>query len=376
MIYLDNAATTRKKPFITKLNTLKALTIYNANPSRGSHTASIKTALKVEQCRENIKKFVNAPANSFVVYTYNCTEAINFAILGSLSPNSHVIITTFEHNAVLRTLNSLKDNNVTYSVATPSKSEITLKDITKHIKPNTKMIIVNHTSNVTGTTTNLKPIGDYCKKQNLIFMVDGAQSLGHNKVNVKNCNINYLAIAGHKGLYGTQGIGALVINNVTPNPIKFGGSGTNSESLEMPNYYPDKMEAGTLNTLGILALDGGISYIAKKQSKINKKTLYLSNILLNYLSNNKNYILYSKTNNCGVISFNHKKYTTTQMVNYLNENKICVRGGLHCSPLSHNFLGTLDGGTIRVSLSYFNTKREIKKLIRVLEKLEQNPKLI
>lgn len=370
MIYLDNAATTRKKPIRTIFEVIKALTLFNANPSRGSHKLSIKAGLKVLDCREHIKKFVNAPQNANVVYTYNCTEAINYALLGTIKQNDHVIITTFEHNAVLRTLNSLKEKNVTYSVVTPNcYNNITIEQIKPLVKPNTKLIVVNHTSNVTGTTTNLKPIGEFCKTNGILFLVDGAQSAGHEKIDMDNYNINFLALAGHKGLFGTQGIGALVINNTEPNPIKFGGSGTESENPNMPNYYPDKLEAGTINLVGIMALDGGISFVEKHQEKINKKTLKLATKLYGYLNQNKNITLYTSCIKSGVISFNLKNKSASDVVNYLSEHNVCVRGGLHCAPLAHKNLKTLNTGTIRVSISYFNKLTEINKLIKLLKKI-------
>ena len=369
MIYLDNAATTNKKPLSTYIGILKALTYYNSNPSRGSHKLSIRTGIKVEECRDNIKKLVNAPDNAEVVYTYNCTEAINYAIQGSLQPHDHVIITTFEHNAVLRTL---ANKNIDYSVAVPTDKIITINDIKKLRKPNTKMIIVNHTSNVTGTTTPLNEIGKYCKSNNILFLVDGAQSLGHIKVDMKKDNINFISVAGHKGLYGTQGIGALVINNAQPQPIKYGGSGTESEKTNMPEYYPERLEAGTINTVGILALDGGIRYVNKHFTFINTKITKLSNMLLNYLNKNKKYIVYSNNPNSGVISFNIKNMDTNDVINYLNDHNICVRGGLHCAPLAHKYLGTINSGTVRVSISHYNSIHDIKRLIKVLEKLTSN----
>lgn len=370
MIYLDNAATTRKTPLKTMLEIIKSIVIYNANPSRGSHKASVKAGIKVLSCREHLKQFVNAPTSAKVVYTYNCTEAINIALFGCLNEHDHVIISTFEHNAVVRTLHQLKQKNITYSVVKPDcYNNITIEEIKKHLTPNTKLIVINHTSNVTGTTTNLKPIGDFCKENNILFMVDGAQSAGHETIDVTKNNINLLCLAGHKGLFGTQGIGALIINNANPAPLKFGGSGTNSLSPEMPEYYPDKLEAGTINLLGIMALDGGISFVEKHQQKINKKTLKLATTLYSYLKQNPSIILYSTCIKSGVISFNFKNKATDEVVNFLNEHGICVRGGLHCAPLAHKQINTLNTGTVRVSISYFNTMYEIKKLIKVLKKI-------
>lgn len=369
-IYLDNAATTFKKPFSTYLELYKSLFIYNANPSRGSHKQSIKAGLKVYNCRERIKQFVNAYSYNSVIYTYNCTEAINYAILGSVKNNEHIVITTNEHNAVIRTLHSLKNKNITYSEAKPnSYGLITLKEIKEQVKSNTKLIIVNHTSNVTGATTNLTEIGKFCKENNILFLVDAAQSGGHEKLDIKRDNINFLCLAGHKGLYGIQGIGALILNGFNLSPIKFGGSGSNSESPNMPNFYPEKLEAGTVNLPGIMALDGGIKFIKKNFDKIQAKITKLSHILLNYLNNNKNIKLYSNNPKSGVISFNFLNKNTDEVINFLNQKNIFVRGGLHCAPLIHKHLNTTKTGIIRVSISYFNTVYEIKKLIAVLKKI-------
>ena len=369
-IYLDNAATTFKKPFSTYFELYKSLTKYNANPSRGSHKQSIKAGLKVYNCRERIKQFVNAKSTASVIYTYNCTEAINYAILGSLKPNDHAIITTFEHNAVIRTLYSLKNKNITYSEAKPnSYGLITLKEIKDKVKPNTKLIIVNHTSNVTGTTTPLTEIGEFCKENNILFLVDAAQSAGHEQLNMIKDNINFLCLAGHKGLYGIQGIAALVLNNFELEPIKFGGSGTNSSDENMPNYYPEKLEAGTVNLPGIMALDGGIKFTQKNFNKIQEKISKLSQLLVNYLKENKNITLYSNNIKSGVISFNFLNKSASEVINFLNEKNIFVRGGLHCAPLIHKHLKTTETGIIRVSISYFNTIYEIKKLIATLKKI-------
>lgn len=371
MIYLDNAATTHKKPLQTIVAVIKALTVYNSNPSRGSHKLSVKTSQKIEECRNNIKKFVNAPDSASVVYTYNCTEAINYCILGTIKSNDHIIISTFEHNAVVRTIASLKKKKVSYSVATPDQDgNITIETIKKLKKDNTKLIIINQTSNVTGKTTDLYDIGKYCRENNILLLTDCAQSGGHKKIDMQKNNINFVALAGHKGLYGTQGIGALIINNASPLPIKFGGSGTNSISETMPPYYPEMLEAGTINTPGILALDAGIKYVNKNIDKINKKTDELSKILIDYLKSNNNYILYSDYDCAGVVSFNHKHIDTADVVNILNEHNICVRGGLHCNPLTHKYLGTTDSGTVRVSISHFNTKKEIIKLIKILNLID------
>ena len=374
MIYLDNSSTTRKKPFCV-LNAVLKATWHSANPTRSSHTPSLNAALKVYNTREHLKSFFNAPKSANVVFTYNCTEAINTVIFGTAKKGGNVVITAFEHNATFRPLNKLiKTHNITITIVNPnSLGEITSDDILNKINDKTYLVIVNQTSNVTGSTVKLNNLGHKLKQKNIMLMVDTAQSAGHEKIDMQSIGANFLCVAGHKGLFATQGIGALILNDANVEPLKFGGSGSNSLLTTMPEYYPEKLEAGTINTIGISALDAGVGYVEKHLDKINNKKKKLSNILINYLKQNKNITLYSSNPHSGVISFKFNNLDNNEVCNTLNEKyKICVRPGLHCAPLIHKFLKTEKTGLIRVSISYFNNFCEIKKLVKALNKIEKN----
>ena len=371
MIYLDNSSTTRKKPLSVIITSARALK-YSANPNRASHKLALRSSLKVFEVRERIKKFFNAPNNSSVVFTYNCTESLNTVIMGTAKQNGNVIVTAFEHNSTLRPLYNLqKTHNITITVISPNKDgQILEDDIIKNINSKTYLVVVNQTSNVTGSTTKLNKLGSILQEKGILLLIDAAQSAGHEKIDMTKLGANFICIAGHKGLFGPQGIGALVVNNAEVNPLKFGGSGTNSLEHTMPSYYPDRLEAGTINTPGIFALGAGIKFVENHFDKINNKVEKLSNILMEYLKTNQNIKLYSSNPHSGVISFEFKNLDSNEAANILNEKyKICVRSGLHCAPLIHTFLGTQNSGLIRVSISYFNTKTEIKKLIKALNKM-------
>lgn len=370
MIYLDNAATSKHKPRSVKTALLEGITTYSANPGRGGHFASIKTGEKIFEVRQKIKKFFNAPSDSSVIFTSGCTEALNLALIGSKQENKHIIITTNEHNSVLRPANFLKKHyNINYTIVTPDKNgKINPKQILLNILPSTYLIVVNHTSNVTGATSDINTIGEIAKSHNLLFLVDAAQSAGHEKINISTSNINLLAIAGHKGLLGPQGVGCLVVSkNVKLQPYKFGGTGTFSEDVNQPTDMPEGFEVGTIATPNIIALGAGITYVEKNFSKINKKIYNLTTYLLNELKEIKQINLYSNNAKSGVVSFEIIDFDSNELCNILSEKfKICIRGGLHCTPLIHKHLHN-SSGLARLSISHKNTKQQIKKLIFALK---------
>lgn len=376
MIYLDNSATSIKKPLCVKLAVLKSLFFYTANPGRSGHKLSQRTAMQIYKTRKTIKEFFNAPNVVDVIFTGSCTEALNLALIGTAQKNKHIVITVFEHNSVLRTINHLsKTHNITYNVVLPNKNgKITAKEIESAINENTYLIAVNHTSNVTGATCDISSIGKLAKEKNLIFLVDGAQSAGHEKIDVQKQNINLLALAGHKGLLGLQGVGVLITNNVNIKPIKFGGTGTKSENPTQPNDKPEGFESGTLPTPNIIALNYGVKYVNKNFNKINKKITNLTTYLLNELKQIKEINLYSNNEKSGVVSFEIKNLDCNFVVNELNEKyKICTRGGLHCAPLIHKHLHH-NTGLVRVSIGHNNKKWHITKLIKALKSIILNTK--
>ena len=297
--------------------------------------------------------------------------AINLALRGTIKKGGHIITTIYEHNSVLRTLDTLKKtSNIEVSYLTPNKSGlITTKDINNKIKKNTYLVIINHTSNVTGTTQDIDSIGKLCKKKGLLFMVDGAQSIGHININMQNQNINLLTLAGHKGLYAPEGIGALLINNCNISPIIYGGTGTHSDKESQPADIPDGLESGTINLPGILGLNAGVNFIRKNFDKINTKIEKLSSKLMYELDRIKNIKVYGDKNS-GVISISIKGKDSSVVSNILDEKyNICTRSGLHCAPRIHKYLGSHKTGLTRISLSYYNTDREINKLVNAIKEI-------
>jgi len=374
MIYLDNGATTNHKPWGVKKAVLKSVfKKFCSNPHRGGYNLSNFLAVKIYNIRESLANFFGIKNAENCIFTSGCTEALNLAILSTAKIGGHVITTCYEHNSVLRPLFKLeKEGKISLTILYPnSQGEITIKSITEAIKPNTYMIISTFTSNVTGYTLNILEIGKICKEKSLLFLVDCAQSGGHEKIDMKKLNIDYVSIAGHKGFYASTGIGALICSDNGKkflNPIKFGGTGTQSDKPIQPTDFPDGFESGTPNTTGILSLGEGLNFVEKNLDKINTKIYNLTKYLVEELKKIPQIIIYPSNNlKSGVVAFNIKKVASNDVGNFLNDHNICVRCGLHCAPLVHKNFNTLNLGMIRVSLSYFNKKREINKLISFLK---------
>ena len=285
----------------------------------------------------------------------------------------HIFYTSNAHNSVARPLEYLKsEGKITTTLVLTNNNGVTEPEkILEAITDKTYLVIVNQTSNVTGATSNIKKIAEICKRKNVMLLVDGAQSAGHQKIDIKKDGITMLAVAGHKGLLSSQGIGALLFDDsIEIKPQKFGGTGTNSEMLLPPITYPDSLEAGTSPTPAIFSLCAGVRYVQKNFEKINTKISKLTKFLLDELYKKNGLKIYT-TKNChnGVVSFRINNMAPSDVVNYFNQNGICIRSGLHCAPLCHERQGTLQGGTVRVSISHFNHKWEIKKFLRLLDKL-------
>lgn len=367
MIYLDNSASSLIKPKSVQKAVMSALTEYTANPGRSGHKQTLKTAMAVENVRSIVSNHVGTSADN-IVFTLNCTDALNLAILGSFQPDGHVICTVNEHNSVLRPLEHLRNCSpaFSYSVVDQSnKSGITWEDIEPHITEQTYLVICNHISNVNGDVANIEEIGKHLKEKNILFLVDGAQGGGHFVYDMNNMNISMLALAPHKGFYSPQGIGCLALNgNIKLEPIRFGGTGTNSLELIQPESSPERYESGTINTPAILGFGEGVKFVEENFKFIQEKMEDLTTYL-HYELSKLPLDIYTKTENTnGVFAFNIPNVDSTEVANYLNEKwGICVRSGYHCAPLKHKSLGTLDQGAVRVSLSFFNTYQEIEKLV-------------
>jgi len=368
MIYFDNSATSFYKPEIVKKTIVHAINNYTANPGRSGHFLSQRVAEKVYETRERLKDFFGAN-NYNIIFSKNCTEALNLAIFGSLKKGDHVITTCYEHNSVLRPLEKLKSIGVEVKIVSGEMSSIADK-IKDEIRENTRMVITTHVSNVTGDICDIDSVGRICRDRGILYLVDGAQSSGHIKIDLTKSNVDMFSFAGHKGLLGITGIGGLVVREgLNLEPIIYGGTGTDSKNMIQPTDSIEGFESGTLSTIAILSLCAGIEYLSKNFQNIIKKEEKLSKYLYNSLKNLEFLKIYSKADTSNIVTFNMDNFDSATVANILNDEKICVRSGLHCAPLVHEYFGTLDSGAVRVSIDFNNTFAEIDMLINVLKKI-------
>ena len=371
MIYFDNAASGGRKPDPV-LNALSSAVKVCANPGRSGHKLSIACATVVQDCRNALNMFFDGYGFDRVAFTKNCTEALNIALLGVLKNGDHVVTTCMEHNSVLRPLEYLKKSGkITYDVCPLDENgNISPENITSLLKPNTAMVTITTASNVNGAIPPIAKIKQILPK-NVLLLCDGAQGCGHLDIKMKGAGIDLLCVAGHKGMLGIQGSGALLFSErVEPTPLLFGGSGSISISLDMPDFYPDRLEAGTLSYPAIVSLLEGTRYLTLRLAQTQGRLLMLTAYFLKGLIASGKYTVYSIPNPCGIVAFKHKTLQSEYLADILSTRYgIAVRGGLHCAPLMHEALGTLDGGLVRVSFSHFNYEREIDKLLIALQEI-------
>lgn len=369
IVYFDNAATSFNKPQEVQLAVLNAMKNLTANPGRSGHHLSQRVAEIVYDTRENLKDFFGAN-NYDLIFTKNCTEALNLAIFGTLKSGDHVIATCYEHNSVLRPLEMLKSCGVDVTILDCDLQDFP-NQIEDKIKPNTKLIITTFVSNVTGEVCDVFSVNRICKKHKIKHLVDGAQACGHLEIDLQNLDCDLFAFAGHKGLLSLTGVGGLFVKNLEDlSPIIFGGTGTESENPIQPTDTIEGFESGTIPTISIISLNAGVKFLKQNFSKILEKERKLSEYLYKNLKNLEFLTLFSKSNSKNVFSFNLKNLDSGTVANLLNEEfNICVRAGLHCAPLIHKKNKTLNGGAVRVSLDFYNSFEEIDYLINALCKV-------
>lgn len=370
MIYLDNASTTNYKPPQVVNAVLECLTKYPFNPHRGGKV-SVELQQKIYDVRKKLLMLCNLPQGN-VVFTGGCTEALNLAILGC-AKRGHIILTATEHNSVLRPVMQLKSKGIVdFSVVDPDQNgQISAESLQKALCNDTYMIIVNQTSNVTGTSQNLTEIGMFARSNNLLFLCDCAQSMGYFPTDMTKNNVDMVAIAPHKGLHAMQGVGALIFGNrASPRPIKFGGTGTESHLLTQPTTLPDGLESGTQPCANILSVGAGIDWWLKTYKQSAEIIAYCQNLLLQGLGAIPNVKVYSHPNKSGLVAFNVGQMDSNSVADYLAErHDIFVRGGLHCAPLMHRYLGTTNQGIVRASVSCVTTKQECFALLNAVQML-------
>ncbi len=371
MIYLDNSATTSFKPKCVKNAVISAIDNLSANAGRSGHRKSVCAATLIYRTRRKLADFAGCDGD--VVFTENCTEALNLAILGSIARGSHVITTVYEHNSVLRPLfESENAGKISVSVVRPnSDGIIDFAQIKPLLRSDTRLIAVNHVSNVTGATADIHGIGKAVENTNIRLLVDGAQSVGYIPVDMKKSNISYLAIAPHKGLHSIQGAGALCIaKGLKLRPIKFGGTGTQSLSVLQPEDAPECYESGTLPLPAIAATNRAIDYTEKNFAFNAEVVSELCKRLIRGLSAVDGVRILSRENPSGIVALNVGALSSEAVCDCLDKDyEIAARGGLHCAPLVHKYLGTVLSGAVRLSVGCDNTEKEIDEVIRAIKEI-------
>ena len=373
MIYLDNAATTWPKPEGVYQAVANFMRETGANPGRGGHRAAAAAGKIISDTRKKLACLFNVKNPNRVIFTFNATHSINLALKGFLRPGDHVIATALEHNSTLRPLYKLLQRGVRVSIVPCSpQGFLDLSLLKKEILPTTRLICLNHASNVLGTLAPLQEVGRIARERDLVFLVDAAQTAGIYPIDVEAMNIDLLAFPGHKSLLGPQGTGGLCVGErVKLDSLFEGGTGSASESFAQPDRLPDKLESGTPNTPGIAGLGAGIDFILQEgMDKIRSHEKELTAYLLQGLREIKEVTIYgpgSPDQQAPLVAFNIKDKNSADISYMLDKiYDIATRSGHHCAPLVHKTLGTLEQGAVRASIGYFNTRQDIDGLLEAL----------
>ena len=363
MIYLDNGATSFHKPPAVAAAVRCALENC-ANPGRGGYQAAMAAAKTVLRCRETAARLFDCTPEQ-VVFTANCTHGLNMAIRTLVKPGDRVIITGFEHNAVVRPLYALKaDIRIAgRSLFDPADTLTKWEDA---LRRGANAAVFTHCSNVFGYILPVQQMAALCRQYKVPFIIDAAQSAGILPISLQGLGADFIAMPGHKGLLGPQGTGLLLCNRL-PNPLVQGGTGSQSASRQMPDFLPDIAEAGTLNVPGIAGLQAGMAYVEK---------LGVQSILMKEQKQTRRCArglekmgmrVFSGEDQCGTVSFVPPN-ECEEVAQYLAGQGIAVRAGLHCAPLAHESAGTLETGTVRVSFGHDATANQTGTLLLTLEK--------
>jgi len=383
MIYLDNAATSWPKPEIVYRTMDDFLRTKGGNPGRGSNSMALAARETVEETRRLVARLINARETNRVIFTFNCTDALNLGLKGLLKPGDHVITDSIGHNSLVRPLKKLEAHGVKVTAlsSSPDTGVVDARDIEAAITRSTKLIVVTHASNVNGMIQPIDEYGAVARKHKIAFMVDAAQTAGKHRIDATTSNIDLLAFSGHKGLFGPPGTGVLYISNrVDLDTIREGGTGSFSEQEEQPQLLPDKFESGTINSVGISGLGAGLKFIFDQSlDKVIAHEKFLADKLITGLRGIPGVILYlpkDLSRMVPVVAFNIKGYQPGEVGTILDQAfDIKVRAGLQCAPVAHKTLGTFPSGTVRLSPGYLNLAEEIELTVNAVEKIaaSRNP---
>ena len=379
MIYFDNAATGGRKPDCVVRAVEASVAGTCANPGRSGHALATAQGENVRACRKLLRAFFGGESEERVIFTKNCTEALNIALFGAArapllhlrGAKPHVVTTEAEHNSVLRPLYWLEGaGEIELTVVRAEGGTVSPRAIAAACRENTVAAAFTLASNVTGAEIDpaavraLLPAG-------VLTVCDGAQAGGHIPVDMKKSGIDALCLAGHKGLHGIQGSGALLLSErFSPPPLLHGGSGSESANRAMPAFYPDRLEAGTLSCPAAAALREGVLHLMPRMEQNAAHLLRLTALLAEGLAGIGGIALFSRPNRCGILSFRSGRMSSELLAQALSDDYgIAVRGGLHCAPLMHRALGTLGEGLVRASLSEFSTEEEVHAFVRAVREL-------
>jgi cysteine desulfurase family protein len=379
LIYLDNAATTYPKPPAVVDAVTRFLTEIGGNPARSGHRLAVAASRAVHDARERMAGLVGLDDPMRVIFTANCTTGINLAVHGLLSPGSHVVTSSVEHNSVMRPLRALERCGVGLTVV-PCNQEgyVSPNDTGKAIRPNTVMVVVQHASNVLGSIQPIRDIGRICRERDVLFLVDAAQTLGVVPVDLEEDCIDLLAFSGHKALYGPQGTGGLIlgkrVNASDVKPLTYGGTGSSSESERQPVSLPDALESGTLNGPGIAGLGAGVEFVLSEGlDRIREREMELTARLISGLEGIDGVTLRGPRDCSGrvaVVSFSIRGKDPAMVAFRLDEEHgIMCRAGLHCAPAAHRTAGTFPKGSVRFGIGCFQTEADIDAALSALEEI-------
>lgn len=382
-IYLDNASTSFPKAPTVATAMSDYITNRGININRGSYALAYDVEDIIYTTRQRLNTLFNGHDPSHVVFTQNVTMSLNMVIKGLLKAGDHVLVSSMEHNAVMRPLTQLLDKGITFDIIPCDKTgSIQLESMDSLIRPNTVAMIINHASNVCGTIQPLESIGPICKAHSLQFIVDAAQTAGVIPIDVKACHIDALCFTGHKGLLGPQGIGGIILTKEmaqTLTPLIAGGTGSFSHLETMPTHMPDAFEAGTLNLPGIIGLNEGHAYIESQgMENIHNHELALTQSFLEGLQSIDGINIVGKQNiqdRTAVVSITIDGMDPASIAYELESNyHIMTRVGLHCAPRAHKTLETYPEGTVRFSFGYANTHKDVETALSALHRIVKNTK--
>lgn len=377
MIYLDNAATTLRKPDCVVQAVVNAMCSLG-NSGRGVHDGALSASRVIYDTRVALAELFGAESPERIAFTANATQALNIAIKGVLQPGDHVITTALEHNSVLRPLYELEDQGVQLTILPADRlGNICYEDFVRAIRPNTRAIVTTHGSNLTGNLLDLRRIGEIARRHGLVYIVDASQTAGVYPIAVQQMCIDILCFTGHKGLLGPQGTGGLYVREgVAVRSLLSGGSGVQTYLRKHPSQMPTALEAGTLNGHGIAGLGAAVRYLKEtgvdQIRRTEKELMWAFYHQVSRIPGITVYGDFGTTDRCPIVALNVRDYDSGAVSAALSaEYGIATRPGAHCAPLMHQALGTVEQGAVRFSFSHYNTMEEVNIAVSAVRKLAQ-----